>query len=120
LSRKSAGCWERTRGPPGYFKRGSIQRLREGLGPSGPTDPDDYAIATGETHSVREFCEAAYADANLDYRDSVVVDEHFCRPAEVDLLVGDSSKARRAFGWEPKITFRELAREMVREDIARH
>jgi GDP-D-mannose dehydratase len=114
------GCWERTRVPPGYFKRGSIQRLREGLGPSGPTDPDDYAIATGETHSVREFCEAAYADANLDYRDYVVVDEHFYRPAKVDLLVGQSSKARRALGGEPKITFRELVREMVREDIAGH
>ena len=80
-------------------------------------EPDDYVIATGETHSVREFCKLAFAEVNLDYRDYVVVDENFYRPAEVDLLVGDSSKARKVLGWEPHITFRDLVREMVQEDL---
>jgi GDPmannose 4,6-dehydratase len=79
--------------------------------------PEDYVIATGETHEVREFCELAFAEVNLDYRDYVKVDSSFYRPAEVDLLVGDASKARRELGWEPKATFRELVADMVREDI---
>jgi len=79
--------------------------------------PDDYVIATGETHSVREFCQAAFAEVNLDYRDYVVRDERFFRPAEVDLLVGNAAKARRVLGWEPKITFGELVREMIRGDV---
>ena len=74
-------------------------------------------IATGETHSVREFCETAFREVNLDYRDYVIKDERFFRPAEVDLLVGNAAKARRAFGWEPKTTFDELVREMVRCDL---
>lgn len=78
---------------------------------------DDYVIATGETHSVREFCEVAFSEVDLDYRDYVVVDERFYRPAEVELLIGDASKARRALGWEPKTTFQDLVREMVREDV---
>jgi len=80
-------------------------------------DPDDYVIATGETHSVREFCELAFAQADLDYRQYVVVDEDFYRPAEVDLLVGDASKAKRMLGWEPGIKFHDLVCEMVREDL---
>jgi len=80
-------------------------------------DPDDYVIATGETHSVQEFCELAFAEVNLDYRDYVVVDQNFYRPAEVDLLVGDASKARKVLGWEPQIKFRDLVREMVQEDL---
>jgi GDPmannose 4,6-dehydratase len=80
-------------------------------------EPDDYVIATGQTHSVREFCEAAFAEAGLDYRDYVVVDERFYRPAEVDLLIGDASKARSILGWEPKTTFRSLVQEMVNEDL---
>jgi GDPmannose 4,6-dehydratase len=80
-------------------------------------NPEDFVIATGETHSVRDFCEAAFAEVNLDYRDYVVVDEQFYRPAEVELLVGDASNARRALGWEPRVHFRDLVREMVREDI---
>jgi len=80
-------------------------------------EPDDYVVATGETHSVREFCEAAFAEANLDYREYVVKDERFFRPAEVDLLVGNAAKARRVLAWEPKITFCELVREMVRSDV---
>jgi len=79
--------------------------------------PDDYVIATGETHSVREFCEMAFAEAQLDYRQYIVEDESFYRPAEVDLLVGDATKARNVLGWEPHVTFRDLVREMVREDL---
>jgi GDPmannose 4,6-dehydratase len=78
--------------------------------------PDDYVIATGETHSVREFCEVAFGAVNLDYRDHVIVDESFYRPAEVELLIGDASKARVDLGWEANITFRELVCEMVQED----
>src|ERR1044071_397535 len=80
-------------------------------------EPDDYVIATGETHTVREFCERAFAEAGLDYRDYVRVDERFKRPAEVDLLVGDASKARTVLGWRPTYTFEEMIREMVRADM---
>ncbi len=80
--------------------------------------PDDYVIATGETHSVREFLEVAFAHADLDYRDYVKTDAKYYRPAEVDLLIGDPSKARAALGWAPKTTFEELVRMMVDEDIA--
>lgn len=81
------------------------------------TTADDYVVATGETHSVREFCEAAFAEVGLDYRDYVKIDERFYRPAEVDLLVGDAEKARRVLGWEPVYTFRDLVGEMVRADL---
>jgi GDPmannose 4,6-dehydratase len=80
-------------------------------------EPDDYVIATGETHSVREFCEQAFAVVGLDYRDYVKVDERFYRPAEVDLLVGDASKARRVLGWEPTHTLQDLIRDMVETDL---
>ncbi len=80
-------------------------------------EPDDYVIATGETHSVREFCERAFALLDLDYRDFVKVDERFYRPAEVDVLVGDASKARAALGWKPTYTFQLLVEEMVRADL---
>ncbi|HKG93441.1 MAG TPA: GDP-mannose 4,6-dehydratase [Gemmatimonadaceae bacterium] len=83
-------------------------------------EPDDYVVATGETHSVRELCEIAFAAAGLDYRDHVVIDERFYRPAEVDLLVGDASKARTQLGWEPRVSFRELVEMMVAADLARH
>jgi GDPmannose 4,6-dehydratase len=79
--------------------------------------PEDYVIATGETHSVREFCALAFAEAGLDYSDYVKVDDSFYRPAEVDLLVGDASKARSELGWEPQMAFRDLVGKMVREDI---
>ena len=79
--------------------------------------PDDYVIATGETHSVRELCEVAFDYLGLDYRDYVVQDPRFYRPAEVDLLVGDASKARRVLGWEPTVTFEELIRIMVDADM---
>src|SRR6266446_1949772 len=80
--------------------------------------PDDYVIATGETHTVREFCERAFGKVALDYRDFVKVDEQFYRPAEVDLLKGDATKARRVLGWEPRHTFEELVDEMVNADLA--
>ena len=79
--------------------------------------PDDYVVATGETHSVREFCELAFAEVELDYRDYVKTDPRFQRPAEVDLLVGDSSKARAVLGWEPTYTFAGLVGEMVQSDL---
>jgi GDPmannose 4,6-dehydratase len=80
-------------------------------------EPDDYVVATGETHSVREFCQVAFARAGLDYEDHVVVDEKFFRPAEVDLLVGDPSKAKAKLGWETKVDFKQLAELMVDADI---
>jgi GDPmannose 4,6-dehydratase len=80
-------------------------------------EPEDYVVATGETHTVREFCERAFGEVGLDYQEYVKVDEKFYRPAEVDLLVGDSSKARHALGWEPRYSFAELVTEMVRADM---
>ena len=70
-------------------------------------EPDDFVIATGETHSVRELCELAFSEVDLDYRDYVKVDEKYYRPAEVDLLVGDASKATKILGWEPTYTFQD-------------
>ena len=78
---------------------------------------DDYVIATGETHSVREFCELAFSVAGLDFEQYVKTDERYYRPAEVDLLVGDSSKARRVLGWAPRYSFGEMVREMVEADL---
>ena len=80
-------------------------------------EPDDYVIATGETHTVREFCARAFRQVDLDYRDYVKVDEKFYRPAEVDLLVGDASKARRILGWTPTHNFEQLVDEMVEADV---
>jgi GDPmannose 4,6-dehydratase len=79
--------------------------------------PDDYVVASGESHTVREFCERAFAEVDLDYRDFVKVDERFYRPAEVDVLVGDAAKARRVLGWEPGYTFQEMVSEMVQSDL---
>ena len=79
--------------------------------------PDDYVICTGQTHSVREFCEAAFAYVGLDYEDYVIQDERFFRPAEVDLLVGDPEKARNILGWEPRVSFEELIQMMVDDDL---
>jgi len=80
--------------------------------------PDDYVVATGETHSVREFCQAAFDCIGLDWERHVVVDPKFYRPAEVDLLVGAPGKAKRLLGWEPSVTFRDLVRIMVEADLA--
>ena len=80
-------------------------------------EPDDFVICTGETHSVREFCEFAFGRAGLDYKDHVVVDERFFRPAEVDLLVGDAAKAEAQFGWRPRTRFNQLVEMMVDHDL---
>jgi len=80
--------------------------------------PDDYVIATGETHSVRELCEVAFGAVGLNMEDHVVLDERFLRPAEVDLLVGDATKAETVLGWERKVGFRELVEMMVESDLA--
>ena len=80
--------------------------------------PDDYVICTGTTHSVREFCEVAFSHLGLSYEDHVVVDEKFFRPAEVDLLVGDYSKAAKKLQWKPQTTFEELVTMMVDADMA--
>ena len=79
--------------------------------------PDDFVICTGETHSVREFCEFAFGRAGLDYKDHVVVDERFFRPAEVDLLVGDAAKAEAQLGWRPRTKFHQLIEMMVDHDL---
>jgi GDPmannose 4,6-dehydratase len=81
--------------------------------------PDDYVIATGETHTVREFVELAFNHVGLDWREHVVIDPAFVRPAEVDLLMGDPSKAKKALGWEPKVKFKQLVEMMVDADLAR-
>jgi GDPmannose 4,6-dehydratase len=80
--------------------------------------PEDYVIATGETHTVREFCELAFSHLGLDYRDYVRTNPAFVRPAEVDLLVGDAGRAARKLGWTPSIRLPELVRMMVESDLA--
>ena len=81
-------------------------------------EADDYVIATGETHSVRDFLEEAFSYVNRDWRDHVEFDDRYLRPAEVDLLVGDASKAKRVLGWKPRTQFKDLVRLMVDADIA--
>jgi GDPmannose 4,6-dehydratase len=80
--------------------------------------PDDYVIATGETHSVRELLEIAFSHLDLDYRDYVKVDEKFKRPAEVDLLIGDYGKAAKQLGWKPSVSFAQLVQMMTDADMA--
>jgi GDPmannose 4,6-dehydratase len=82
--------------------------------------PDDYVIATGETHAVRELCEIAFARVGLDWEKHVVVDPKLVRPAEVDLLQGDAAKAKRVLGWQPRVSFRQLIEMMVDADMARY
>lgn len=79
--------------------------------------PDDYVVATGQTNSVREFLDEAFGYAGLEWRDFVKIDPKYFRPAEVDILVGDATKANKVLGWQPKVTFRELAHLMVEADI---
>ncbi|HSK90948.1 MAG TPA: GDP-mannose 4,6-dehydratase, partial [Euzebyales bacterium] len=81
-------------------------------------EPDDYVIATGERRSVREFCEAAFGELDMDWKDHVGFDERYMRPAEVDLLQGDASKAAKVLGWKPRTTFDDLVRMMVAADLA--
>jgi GDPmannose 4,6-dehydratase len=82
--------------------------------------PDDYVVGTGHTWSVRQLCEVAFSYVGLDYREHVVQDERFFRPAEVDLLVADASKARRMLGWEPDVSFEQLIQMMVDADLRRY
>ncbi len=79
--------------------------------------PDDYVIATGETHSVREFLDIAFRHVNLNWEDYVAFDERYLRPAEVDLLIGDPSKSKAKLGWEPSVTFEELVKLMMDADL---
>ena len=81
------------------------------------SEPSDFVVATGETHSVREFCELAFREVGLDYREFVIEDPRFYRPAEVDLLVGDATRAHQILGWKPSYTFRQLVKEMVEYDV---
>ena len=79
--------------------------------------PDDFVVSTGETHSVREFCEVAFGHVGLDWEQYVVIDEAFYRPAEVDLLVGDATKAHEVLGWKPAVGFQDLVTMMVDADL---
>jgi GDPmannose 4,6-dehydratase len=79
--------------------------------------PDDYVIATGEAHSVREFLDLAFRYVGLDYKEYVIIDPRFVRPVDVNILRGDSSKARRELGWEYNISFEDLVHEMVDADL---
>jgi len=81
-------------------------------------EPDDYVVGTGETHAVREVCEIAFSYLGLDWQEYVVSDRRFYRPAEVDLLVSDPSKARNVLGWRPEVSFEALIRMMVDADLA--
>jgi len=83
-------------------------------------EPDDYVIATGETRSVQELVETAFQHAGLDWRKHVVIDPKFIRPAEVDILVGDASKAKKKLGWVPTVTFKQMIERMVDADLERH
>ena len=80
-------------------------------------EADDYVIATGETHSVREFLDIAFNYVNLDWQDYIAFDERYLRPAEVDLLVGDASKAKQELGWKRTVSFEELVKLMVEADL---
>ena len=80
-------------------------------------EPDDYVISTGENHSVKELVETAFSYLELDYKDFVMIDERFIRPAEVDILIGDSSKAREKLGWSPQVNFQQLVKMMVDADL---
>jgi len=82
-------------------------------------EPSDYVVATGETHSVQDLCEVAFSYVDLDWREHVVQDPRFMRPAEVDLLVGNPAKARARLGWEPRVSFEELIHMMVDADLAK-
>ena len=81
--------------------------------------PDDYVVATGETHSVRDFLEIAFGHVGLNFEDYVVIDPEFIRPAEVELLLGNPAKARDNLGWKPEVSFEQLVTRMVEADMDR-
>ena len=101
---------QRDWGFAGDYVEGMWRMLQQDL-------PGDYVLSMNETHTVREFCEIAFSHVDLDWTDHVVIDERFFRPAEVDLLVGDSARARGELGWEPRTSFHELVRMMVDADL---
>jgi GDPmannose 4,6-dehydratase len=129
VTRKISNCVARIKlGLTGELRLGNLQSKRD-WGFAGDyvqamwlmlqqDAPDDYVIGTGETHSVQEFVECAFAHVGLSWRDYVVVDPQFYRPAEVDLLLADSAKARQALGWKPQVNFEQLVRMMVDADLA--
>src|SRR5204862_7845506 len=92
------------------YVEGMWRILQEGAG-------DDFVLATNETHTVREFAEVAFARVDLDWKEFVKHDDRYERPAEVDILIGDASKAKRVLGWEPKVRFHDLVRIMVDADL---
>jgi len=79
--------------------------------------PDDFVIATGQTHSVREFLDEVFGYLELDWQKYVEIDQRYCRPTEVDLLLGDPAKAKKELGWEPKVMFKDLAKMMTDADM---
>ena len=81
-------------------------------------EPEDYVVATGETHTVRELLDLAFGQLNLEWQKYVKIDPRYYRPTEVDLLIGDASKAKKKLGWEPKVSFRELIAMMVDADLS--
>jgi GDPmannose 4,6-dehydratase len=81
-------------------------------------EAEDFVIATGETHTVRELCQEAFGHLDLDYQQYVEIDPRYFRPAEVDLLIGDPTKAKTKLGWQPQVTFKELVRIMTEADLA--
>ena len=83
-------------------------------------EPDDYVIATGETYSIKEFVDLAFSYANLNWKDYVVIDQRFYRPAEVNILKGDFSKARKKLNWQPSVKFEELVKMMIEEEFNEH
>ena len=80
--------------------------------------PEDFVLATGEMHSVKEFLEVAFGEVGLDWKDYVEYDARYIRPTEVDQLLGDATKAKELLGWEPRVKFRDLVKLMVKEDLA--
>ena len=80
---------------------------------------DDYVVATGQIHSVKQFCQKEFACAGLDHQDYVHTDERYLRPAEVDLLLGDAAKAREKINWQPRVSFEQLVEQMVQADLER-
>ena len=103
--------------PGRQVARRDVAGFRAGCLGTQQDEPDDYVIATGETHSVREFLDEAFGLLDLDWKEYVEKDPRYYRPAEVDLLLGDAGKARRVLGWEPKVNFKELVRLMVEHDF---
>ena len=103
---------QRDWGYAGDYVRAMWQMLQQ-------PEPQDYVVATGRTHSVREFCDVAFSHAGLDYRDHVILDPQLVRPAEVDFLAGDATRARRELGWAPEVEFDALVKMMVEADVQR-